>query len=78
MYQDQQTLRGLRRHGGSEKKEGLEETEGTEDSYYIPNDYYLNEYGYDSDMFKKCWEDALERNSGLGMPKFEIGISGFC
>jgi hypothetical protein len=42
---------------GSEKKEGLEETEGSEDSYYIPDDYYLDESGYDSDMFKKCWED---------------------
>jgi hypothetical protein len=42
---------------GSKKKEGLEETEGSEDSHYIPNDYYSDESGYDSDMFKKCWED---------------------
>jgi hypothetical protein len=42
---------------GTEKTEGAEETEESEDSYYIPDDYYLEESGYDSDMFKKCWED---------------------
>jgi Mg-chelatase subunit ChlI len=42
---------------GSEKKEGSEETEGSEDSYYIPDDYYSDESGYDSNIFKKCWED---------------------
>jgi hypothetical protein len=41
----------------SEKTEGVEETEESEDSYYIPDDYYSEESGYDSDMFKKCWED---------------------
>jgi hypothetical protein len=41
----------------SEKTEGAEETEESEDSYYIPDDYYSEESGYDSDMFKKCWED---------------------
>jgi hypothetical protein len=44
----------------SEKTEGTEKTKGaeeTEDSYYIPDDYYSEESGYDSDMFKKCWED---------------------
>jgi hypothetical protein len=30
---------------------------GVGDSYYIPDDYYSDESGYDSDMFKKCWED---------------------
>jgi hypothetical protein len=42
---------------GLEKKEGSEEREGTEDSYYIPDDYSSDKSGYDSDMFKKCWED---------------------
>jgi hypothetical protein len=28
-----------------------------EDSYYILDDYYSDKSGYDSDMFKKCWED---------------------
>jgi hypothetical protein len=28
-----------------------------EDLYYILDDYYSEELGYDSDMFKKCWED---------------------
>jgi hypothetical protein len=37
--------------------EGAEETEESKDSYYIPDDYYSEESGYDSDMFKKCWED---------------------
>jgi hypothetical protein len=44
----------------SEKTDGTEktnETEESEDSYYIPDDYYSEESGYDSDMFKKCWED---------------------
>jgi hypothetical protein len=42
---------------GTEKTEGPEETEESEDLYYIPDDYYSEESGYDSDMFKKCWED---------------------
>jgi hypothetical protein len=44
---------------GTEKMEGAEETEESEDSYYIPDDYYSEESGYDSDMFKKCWELSL-------------------
>jgi hypothetical protein len=42
---------------GTEKTEGAEETEESEDSYYIPDGYYSKESRYDSDMFKKCWED---------------------
>jgi hypothetical protein len=42
---------------GKKKMEGAEEREDSEDSYYIPDDYYSEESGYDSDMFKKCWED---------------------
>jgi hypothetical protein len=42
---------------GTEKTKGAEETEESEDSYYIPDDYYSEESGYDSDIFKKCWED---------------------
>jgi hypothetical protein len=41
----------------SEKTEGTEKTEESENSYYIPDDYYSEESGYDSDMFKKYWED---------------------
>jgi hypothetical protein len=43
----------------SEKTEGAEETEESEDSYYILDDYYSEESVYDSDMFKKCWEDEF-------------------
>jgi hypothetical protein len=31
--------------------------EGSEDLYYIPDDYYSDKSGYDSNMFKKYWED---------------------
>jgi hypothetical protein len=41
----------------SEKTEGAEEIEESEDSYCIPDDYYSEESRYDSDMFKKHWED---------------------
>jgi hypothetical protein len=41
----------------TERTDGAEETEESENSYYIPDDYYSEESGYDSDMFKKCWED---------------------
>jgi hypothetical protein len=43
----------------SEKTEGAVEIEESENSYYIPDDYYSEESGYDSDMFKKCWEDEF-------------------
>ena len=29
----------------------------SEDSYYIPDDYHSDDFGYDSNMYKKCWED---------------------
>jgi hypothetical protein len=29
----------------------------SEDSYFVPDDYHSDDYGYDSDMYKKCWED---------------------
>jgi hypothetical protein len=33
--------------------------EESKDSYYISDDYYSNKSGYDSDMFKKRWEDEF-------------------
>lgn len=41
----------------SSSLEESEETEGLEDSYYMTDDYYSDELGYDSDMFRKYWED---------------------
>ena len=41
----------------TEESEKTEETEDSGDSHYIPDYYYSDESGYDSDMFKRCWEN---------------------
>ena len=41
----------------TDDSEKTEETEESEDSHYIPDYYYSDESGYDSDMFKRCWEN---------------------
>jgi hypothetical protein len=33
------------------------DAEKSKDSYYVPDDYRSDDSGYDSDMYKKCWED---------------------
>jgi hypothetical protein len=33
------------------------DAENSEYSYYVPDDYHSDDSGYDSDMYKKCWED---------------------
>ena len=40
-----------------EESEKTKETEELRDSYYNPDDYCFEESGYDSDMFKRCWEN---------------------
>jgi hypothetical protein len=37
--------------------EAHSDTEISEDSYYVADDYHSDDSGYDSDMYKKCWED---------------------
>ena len=31
--------------------------EDSEESYYVPDNYHSDDSGYDSNMYKKCWED---------------------
>jgi hypothetical protein len=33
------------------------DAEISEDSYYVGDDYHSDDSGYDSDMYKKCWEN---------------------
>jgi hypothetical protein len=37
--------------------EAHSDAEISEDLYYVADDYHSDDSGYDSDMYKKCWED---------------------
>jgi hypothetical protein len=31
-----------------------------EQTHYIPDTYYLDKFGYDFDMYKKCWKNDFK------------------